>query len=298
MRGPGQLKTWLVALGGILLPLPLLWLFSSLPGSHLSRASRTPTLPVLPMLPQAEREGTLTYGRECRTHDECDPRLRCFSAPTLESSYCVDSRCLTDQHCPENSACQTFPVRKRQELIRICSAVGIRQEGELCSEWTRDPEDACERGLLCRMRCGRPCEPDDPSTCPEGFFCAEAREGASCQPTCEGLVCPEGERCVRLGRRLSVCARVHGRDCQADPCGPRQSCSVSTYPPPARELWMQCTQACGRKGRPECPEGSVCEDYFCLARCSPEGHCDEGFKCTRRPEGPAVCTPDIPGASP
>ncbi len=289
-----------MVLGGILLPLPLLWLFSSLPGSHAARASRTPTLALVPMLPPAEREGTLTYGRECRTHGDCDPRLRCFSTPTLESRYCVDSRCVTDKHCPEGFSCQTYPVRQRQELIRACSAVGLRQEGEVCRAWTRDPEYGCERGLLCHERCGRPCTPSDPSTCPEGFFCEEARAGAACQPTCEGRACPEGQWCIGVGGRRSICAKVHGRNCQSEPCGPGQHCSVSAYPQPAREVWMQCTQTCGLEGTPPCPEGSACEDNQCLARCSPDGRaeCDEGFKCTGPPGALAVCTPDVPSALP
>ncbi|EPX58215.1 hypothetical protein D187_004252 [Cystobacter fuscus DSM 2262] len=63
---------------------------------------------------------------------------------------------------------------------------------------------------------------------------------------------------------------------------------------------MQCTQTCGLEGTPPCPEGSVCEDNQCLARCSPDGRaeCDEGFKCTGPPDGPTVCTPDVPSALP
>ncbi|ATB44299.1 hypothetical protein CYFUS_009786 [Cystobacter fuscus] len=298
MRGDGRIRTWLAVLGSLLLPVPLVWLFVSLPGGYSMRTAQTPALTLVPMLPPAEREGTLTYGRECRTHDDCDSQLRCFSSLTLESRYCMDSDCVVDKHCPEGFSCQTYPVRQRPELIRICSVVGRRQEGELCSEWTRDPERGCERGLLCHTRCGRPCDPDDPSTCPEGFFCEKARAGAACQPTCEGRACPEGERCIGVGGKRSICARVHGKDCQSEPCAPGQYCSVSTYPQPAREVWMQCTQGCGRKGAPACPEGTICEDNQCLARCSPDGRCDEGFKCTDLPEGPAVCTLDIPRSSP
>lgn len=184
------------------------------------------------------------------------------------------------------------------ELIRVCSLVGSRQEGEMCHAWTRDPEYGCERGLLCHTRCGRPCEPGDPSTCPEGFFCEEARAGAACQPTCEGRTCPEGQRCIGVGGKRSLCAKVHGRDCQSEPCGPGQQCSVSAYPRPAREVWMQCTQTCGLEGKPPCPEGSVCEDNQCLTRCSPDSRCAEGFKCAGPPSGPTVCMPDVPASLP
>lgn len=292
----GRFRFWLAVLGGLMLPLPLIWLSLSLFGGSATRASRS--LALVPMLSPSEREGTLTYGRECRTHGDCDPRLRCFSTPTLDSNHCVDSRCVTDENCPEGFSCHTYPVKSRQEGIRVCSVVGLRREGEVCSSWTRDPEYGCARGLLCHTRCGRPCEPDNPSTCPEGFFCEGAREGAACQPTCEGLTCPEGQQCIGVGGRRSICAKVHGRNCQSEPCGPSQYCSVSVYPQPVHEVWMRCTQACGLEGKPPCPEGHVCERHQCLSRCSPNGgtSCDEGFRCAGSPAAPWVCTPDVPSS--
>ncbi|WP_157758218.1 hypothetical protein [Cystobacter fuscus] len=252
------------------------------------------------MLHPVEREGTLTYGRECQNDSDCDPRLRCFFSMVLQSSYCTDSRCMTDKECPEGFSCQTYTADDERALLKACSRVGDRKEGEECEVLTVESDSGCERGLLCQGWCGRPCTPGSPATCPEGFFCHASREGAVCQPTCEGRACPDGQRCIDVGGKRSVCAQVHGTDCQAVACGPGQDCSARTYPWAPGEVWMQCSQTCELEGKPPCPEGTACAVHRCRPVCSPDGGapCAERFECTSHPNQPAVCAPDVADQSP
>lgn len=291
----GRFRIGLAVLSALLLLLPLLGFFALTWMKTLQDASRAPDSMVIPMLHPVERESTLTYGRECQGDKDCDPRLRCFFSMVRQSSYCSDSRCMTDKHCPTDFSCQTYTARNRKDLLKTCSRMGLRKEGEGCEALTVEPDSGCERGLLCLGWCGRPCTPDDPSTCPEGFFCEGSPTGAACQPTCEGRACPDGQRCIRMGGKRSVCAQVHGTDCQATACGPGQDCSARTYPWAPGEVWMQCSQTCELADTPPCPEGTACAVHRCRPVCSPDGGapCAERFECTSHPNQPSVCSPDV-----
>jgi hypothetical protein len=138
---------------------------------------------------------------------------------------------------------------------------------------------------------------EDPTSCPEGYFCEEhpAAVGAACQPTCEGRTCPEGQQCVSVGGRASICAKVHGQNCKQAPCPEGQVCTLSDYPQPVDEVWMGCSQTCGpSKEDPPCPEGSVCELYRCRKTCTPGDStaCEPGYICKRSPEDRWLCRPD------
>lgn len=258
----------LIVLLCLLLPLPLLWLRSHISGPLLGQPHAS-SANVVPMLTALERQGMPTYGRTCRTDADCDPRLRCFFSTVTHDSSCVDSRCMTDLQCPEGFTCQSYQAENRRDLLKACSLVGPRKEGEVCEAFTRRLRQACERGLLCHGRCGRPCQVDDPSSCPEGFFCEDAPTGAACQPTCEGRTCPEGQQCVSVGGRVSICATVHGQNCQRTPCPEGLSCSLRDYPQPADEVWMGCAPLCGLPDTPPCPEGTLCDSFRCRERCVP-----------------------------
>ena len=181
----GRLRTWAAVLFGILLPLPLIWLVHSAVVKPFSGGSPARGPVLIPMLPVMERMGTPTYQRECSTDKDCDPRLRCFLSLVTDFSYCVDSRCMEDKDCPEGFSCQTYFADNRKDLINACTLIGHRKEGEPCNSFDGELESGCERGLICRGRCGRPCAPGSPAACPNGFFCEEASQGATCQPTCE-----------------------------------------------------------------------------------------------------------------
>ena len=290
-------RTAVAAFSGVLLSLPLLWLlFISLPGPDLGKP-RTEQRNVIPMLTDVERQNVLTYGRECRTDADCDPQLRCFFSMVTQDSYCVDSRCMTDLQCQDGFTCQTYKARNGKDLLKACSLVGKRKEGEVCAMFTRELQYGCEQGLLCHFRCGRPCQVEDPTSCPEGYFCEEhpAAVGAACQPTCEGRTCPEGQQCVSVGGRVSICATVHGQNCKQTPCPRGQVCTFSDYPQPVDEVWMGCSQTCGHtEDAPPCPEGTVCDLYRCRQTCTPSDStaCEPGYICKRGPEERWLCRPD------
>lgn len=290
-------RAWAVVPGVLLLTLPLVGLISFVLSALPPGVSTTPRPVLIPMLSLRERIGTLTYQRECETDRDCDPRLRCLLSMVTSFSYCVDSRCMTDKQCPQGFSCQTQLADNRMDLINACALIGHAQEGEVCNSFAGEPRYSCEQGLVCRGRCGRPCEPGNPSACPEGFFCEEDPTGASCQPTCDGRACSEGQRCVSLGGQRSVCAKVHGQDCQLTACAPGQTCRVSDYPEPKHEVWMRCIQRCDLKGAAACPEGMICVVHGCRPTCTPgaPATCGEGYRCESRPGLPTtICAPDVP----
>lgn len=292
-------RTLLVALLGLALPLPLAWLlYTSLLGHTAGEGSLPPGVRPLPMLTLEERLRLPTYERNCRSDADCDSQLRCFFNMLSQRSYCTDSLCMADGQCPEGFACRVLTTRSGEDVLRACSLVGIRGEGEACESLPRDREDGCKRELLCRDRCGRACELNESTSCPEGYFCEEHPEGATCQPTCEGRTCPEGQQCVRRGDRVSICARVFGPNCQRSPCPSGQLCSVDAYPAVADAVWMQCMYPCGTPNDASCPEGTVCSFYGCRESCGTKDPlaCAPGWACKGRPGEPLTCVPSLKAA--
>jgi hypothetical protein len=285
-------RTRLVVLLGFLLPVPLVWLFhAAVTGGA---PQERPEARVAPMLSTEERRSLLSYQRDCRTSEDCEPPLGCFANPRVMATYCTDSRCLTDRHCPEGFFCQTMTTKGDGPLIRACALVGLRKEGEECLRMPPTPEAGCEQGLLCKGWCGRPCRLDEPASCPEGFFCREGREGASCLPSCEGRTCPEGQRCIQFDEGVSVCAQIHGEDCQRAPCPEGQRCLVHSPVTHPGEVWMWCLISCGEEGA-TCPEGLICHSSFCRQPCDPSvpGTCGPYYRCARYAETqPWTCRPD------
>ncbi|MCY1082694.1 hypothetical protein [Archangium lansingense] len=289
----------LAALSGILLMLPLVWLLHAAMFEQGMNPPHAKGKTPVPMLSNEQRRELLTYGQSCVSDKDCEAPLRCFFSSHTMSRYCTDSRCVTDLQCREGFVCRTQSTSDGTPL-RVCSLAGERKEGEVCIEHSPSNDYACEKDLLCQSRCGRPCQPEEPSSCPEGFFCQEGPlDGPSCLPTCEGRTCPDGQRCIALdkpvleGRHASICATVYGQDCQQSPCPQDQFCLLQTSPQPADAVWMQCTSACGQ-GAPACPEGTVCHQYRCHPSCAPEdaSSCEPGFTCHRKTEQePWRCVP-------
>jgi hypothetical protein len=286
MRG----RTLLAVLLGVLLPLPLAWLLHILMFARGTDESLPRDKTLVPMLSPEERRGLLTYGRHCDTNADCEAPLQCFFNTRLMSRYCSDSKCMTDVQCPEGFVCRTQTTTGNGDALRVCSLTGVRREGEACLVNTDSTDYACEKGLLCQGRCGRPCNMSAPTSCPEGFFChAGSEDGPSCLPTCEGRGCPEGQQCVvrdkpRLqGRQVSRCARVYGHDCRQHPCAQGQKCVLDDNPRVPDAVWMECLSTCG-EGAPPCPEGTVCHQYRCHTSCEPEepSSCAPGFTCHRK----------------
>ncbi|ADO74051.1 uncharacterized protein STAUR_6294 [Stigmatella aurantiaca DW4/3-1] len=181
--------------------------------------------------------------------------------------------------------------------MRVCIAIGVRQEGEGCTRVPGDKEHACAPGLLCGGQdgwCSRPCRPGTATGCPEGFFCSDTVPEPVCLPTCEVRGCPSGQHCVRFEKGASICARIHGPNCQQSPCSDGRECKVLRESPHPGKVWMECEERCG-SGHPPCSTGKVCADWRCLPACDPEGPnaCGEGYRCRQRsPRRPFACHPD------
>lgn len=158
----------------------------------------------------------------------------------------------------------------------------------------RDRQGGCERGLVCRGRCGRPCSIGSFLDCPKGFFCMDDPSGAACQPTCMGDTCPVGRECISEGQGGSSCAEVYGTNCQRSPCPKGFSCAVDYFPTAVNAVWMQCLAACGASADKPCPSGTQCYFYGCRTSCEPGAatSCGPGFKCLNQPGKPPVCVPD------
>jgi len=284
----------LAVLLSFLLLLPLAW---TLQVTMFGGVRRAPGKEVVPMLSPAERQGLMSYERPCGGNKDCEPPLGCFFNTRSRWMYCTDSRCMMDQQCAEDMVCRAMRTVGSGPAIRQCTLVGLRKEGEQCVELPSSREHACQRDLFCQGgRCGRPCQLDEPDTCPEGFFCRQGLNGPSCLPTCEGRACPQGHTCVRLEETLSVCAEVHGQDCQRTPCPGTQKCSVWAPLNHPREVWMTCLLHCDEKNPSSCPEGFVCEMSYCRKSCDPAipNACGPHYKCYRYSERYAwTCDPDM-----
>jgi len=284
-----------VSLGGLLVA-PLAWLawFILQPPSKLARPDESKLSPVLTA---EERKSLRTYQRRCMTGADCEPPLGCFRDFRSLYNYCTDSACRTDEECSEGQACRILTTFQGP-WVKKCVLLGFREEGEGCYGFPAEQDAACRPALLCAGEgwCSRPCLKDEPTSCPEGFFCAELEPAPACLPTCEARGCPQGQECVRSAKDgASVCAVVHGHNCQRTPCPSGASCEDSLVPSRPGEAWVSCVQQCGKPEAPPCPPGHVCYFDDCERTCSPErpGACGEGFHCVKMPrEGPWLCQPE------
>lgn len=290
--------SWRVALAaflGLLLPVPLVLLgFVMSMGVQPPRSS---SVRVSPVLSVEERANRVTYHVYCVKDSDCEPPLACFGDSRFRTQYCTDSQCTTDAQCPEGSVCLALSSLRFGALVRFCVPVGPRLEGEPCLRLPSQRASACGPGLICGGKggwCGRPCDKGAPSSCPEGFFCADVRPEPMCLPSCEERGCPEGQQCVLDKEGASACAVVHGTECQQSPCPDSQQCRTFFSSRHPGEAWMQCIHPCDPKN-PQCPDGRVCVRHQCQPSCEPwkPGTCGVGYRCEQyKPGAPWTCEPD------
>ena len=287
-------RSRLAVLLAFLLPVPLIWAANRLlVGALTVPIAREDASRLVPMLPPDEASRLLTFARSCAGNEDCEAPLVCLSQLKWKRA-CVASTCATDADCSSGLSCYSVAVGER--VVRMCGAPGEVAEGKFCTELPRERDWACAPGLVCtQMACRRPCQPQDPQSCPGGYFCSAADvKGPVCLPSCEGQSCPEGQRCVSLMHGASVCARVHGTDCQLEPCPAGQVCDVSVRESQAG-VGMRCALACGKQESP-CPEGFSCMGKHCRKRCISDapGSCGPLEKCAGFSERtPGVCIFDF-----
>ena len=286
-------RAWLAVVLGLLLLVPLMWVSSRLllGGLDGSAVAHKEGRRLVPMLPPDETRRLLTFERPCEKNEDCDAPLACLRGQLMLKSACMASTCATDADCSQGLSCYSIAAGER--VVRLCGAPGEVAEGKLCMELPISRSMACAPGLVCtHKKCRRPCQPQEPRSCPEGEYCHAADvKGSVCLPTCEGRSCPEGERCVSLRHGASVCARVHGTDCQLNPCPAAQVCDVSAR---ENDVWMKCALACGGQG-PSCPEGYSCMSERCHQQCNSDAPdaCGPREKCVGFSESqPGFCIVD------
>ncbi len=247
---------------------------------------------VSPILSLEERLKRVTYQRDCKKAQDCEPPLGCLSDSRFFKSYCADSECMTDMQCREGFSCQELRTRDDGPRVRACIPQGVRKEGERCASLPADLQQACEPGLLCGAAwCGRPCEKAKPGSCPAGFFCSDVTPGPLCLPTCVEQGCSTGKVCVSFHQGTSACMSVHGVDCRQSGCPGSQECLVLQRENLPGEVWMECATRCG-EGRPVCPDGMLCHRSYCQTPCTPESAdaCAPGYYCGRfGADEPWVC---------
>ena len=268
----------------LLLPVPIMAILSI----HWVAPRSTPEgKAVVPMLSLEDRLQRSTWRQPCLRSSDCEPPLACFLDRYGQNLYCTDSDCMTDTQCREDFTCRSMATLGG-EILKRCAVKGNRREGEECEPLSKTYSSACAAGLLCDDWCGSPCEPDDPESCPEGFFCPVkgGPAGHSCLPTCESRGCPAGQECIHFHHGVSVCSVVQGTNCQQSSCSEGRICKTHTLPRRPGVVWMRCEFPCSNEG-PSCPQGFFCRLGRCLRTCEAgvEGVCGPDEKCARLKDG-------------
>lgn len=284
----------LALLLALLLILPLAWTLRWMPGAseHLKAAGEEGRL--VPRYSAEEHGHLRTLFSQCSGDENCEAPLVCLKGILLVRPFCTASECVTDLDCKEGSSCHSLAVGQR--VVRLCAVNGeVDEEGE-CQKIPSRPDRGCRPGLICAAGlCAAPCQPDSPQSCPPGFFCSsEDVEGPACLPTCTGRSCPEGLQCVLLKQGASVCARVHGAECQQHPCPSAQRCEVFTPSKRKGEVWLRCSSPCETQG-PPCPNGWMCVAGTCRQTCEQDkpGMCGPGETCkVLESDQPGLCAFD------
>lgn len=289
-----QWRTVMGGIAGIILLLPLLWVISLAYPGYFHLESGDGKIRLVPRLHVEESVRLKTYQQPCQSDADCELPLSCFGDGWERS--CRGSTCMTDADCSTDFTCKPWLSFSNTALFRTCIPVGIRRAGEECEPRPRHSQEACERGLRCEAYCGSPCQPEQPGSCPEGFFCKDSLAGAICWPSCKERGCPEGQQCIDRGDSASLCARIEGPNCLQTPCPEDQTCAVMTKPSRPHVAWTYCHIRCG-PGKPDCPEGMIC--YFgrsCEQPCEPQGPnvCLPGQSCrVLFPDTPRICAFDL-----
>jgi len=240
-----------------------------------------------PVIPQADIWRLTGYKQECNASHLCEPPLVCVDDERVGLSRCLVSECWTDQQCGPDHTCQLVYSHTPGTMVRACTVEGIQDEGDPCWALAQDVSKSCKRGLICITgTCSRPCDPDEPTSCDEGYACATGRYFNVCVKSCLKSGCPAGKRCYHIGNEDSVASECGdpepaGTDCEKVPCPVGQKCigwiSQFTYPQ------MECITPCDPQ-KP-CAKGQLCMYGSCTMPCNPKqsNTCPEWTTCNYSP---------------
>ena len=236
----------------------------------------------------------------CQTDADCPPGSGCLLNRETRRMECLDSECEEDSHCFPGFVCRTVAFGMSSEHIRRCQPEGVRREGESCDTGYVSSRGACREGLRCiEQVCTRPCQLEEPTSCPAGHACTDGRDGPGCVPDCQQLGCPEGQQCKRLPRGRARCLAQVSGTCPETPCAEGERCNTLV----SRErgaFW--CAPRCTPLLPDSCPPGQVCgwaggTDSACYRTCTHTDldSCGEGWHCTTVAEDLTLwgCRPDL-----
>jgi hypothetical protein len=230
-------------------------------------------------------DGGVFHCGDCRLDSDCPAGKGCIANRETRRFECMESECEEDAHCFPGFVCRSASRGSTGPIIRRCMPVGQRREGEPCDSSFVSTAGACQEGLIChRAVCSAPCRLEDAASCPQGYACEEAENGAACFPDCRVRGCPGGQQCKRLNNGDVQCLeQVHG-ECPETPCAEGERCNMRVLR--GRGVFW-CARLCNPLRADSCPADQICgvgggEFSTCYRRCDPMDldSCGEGERCT------------------
>lgn len=219
-------------------------------------------------------------GNECLNFSDCPVGNACLLDLNTHLLKCIQSVCTKDSDCPPGNACSLVSSDQQPDLVRICLSYGPQKEGEACVNAYGGAH--CAAGLVCHhLTCMRQCS--DASDCPDST-CADVKEGRVCLPNCSVSGCPEGFRCLELGK-ASFCVKEIGENCfDKKICAEGEEC-VAMHDTDAREVRFGCYRRCSSATGAGCKSDEVCGlsavGSVCYKACKPNdpAGCGAGELC-------------------
>jgi hypothetical protein len=225
--------------------------------------------------------GVLRCG-DCWMDSDCPAGRGCVANRETRRFECRESECEEDVHCFPGFVCLRAAGGDTRPIIRRCTPVGQRREGEPCDIGFVSTAGACQEGLIChRGVCSVPCRLEDPASCPDGYACEEGSNGVACFRDCRAQGCPGGQRCKSLGEGDFECLEQVQGECPETPCAEGERCNMRVSR--GRGVFW-CARLCDPLRADSCPADQICgrRGGTCYRRCDPMDldSCGEGQRCS------------------
>lgn len=218
-------------------------------------------------------EGDALRCGECTTDADCPLGQGCAANRKTRRFECMASECEVDVHCFPGHVCRAVTEGSTGAApVRRCVPVGLRAEGEPCDLEPLSPTGSCQEGLHCvSSQCARPCQPQQPWSCPQGYTCKAGLGSHGCVPDCRQWGCPQGQRCKALEDGHYQCLVAVVGECPEVPCAEGEYCNMDMARGRAA-FW--CARVCSPLQPSSCPPGEVCgvgkgSISICYPRCDP-----------------------------